>query len=218
MLMSNPKIVFFDFDGVVLDSANIKTQAFPEVFKDYPQFTEAITKYHLENQGISRYEKFEWIYSTLLKKELTDSKKEELGNSFSKIVLEKVMKCPFIRGAEKLLQFLKENKVKAIVASGTPYQELHTIIDRRRLSPFFLEVWGSPKHKAEIIQDTLDKYGLQPSEALFLGDATTDYFASKAKDVPFQAVYSDEMSEFWAKENVTAITDLEQIKSRYFSN
>ncbi|MBT8326832.1 MAG: HAD hydrolase-like protein [Bacteroidia bacterium] len=216
--MTNPKIVFFDFDGVVLDSAKIKTLAFPEVFKDYPQHLEAITNYHLENQGISRYEKFDWIYQTLLKTELSNSEKEELGNTFSEIVLEKVMQCPFIKGAKNLLEYFRETNIKCVVASGTPYKELHTIIKKRNLSQFFIEVWGSPKHKEAIIEDILERYSIEPSEALFLGDATTDYFAAKSNNVPFQAVYSDEMIDFWENENIKSINDLEQIKSLYFSN
>ena len=216
MQKTKPKLVFFDFDGVVLDSAQIKTKAFPEVFKDYPIHLDAIRTYHLDNQGISRFEKFEWIYKTLLNKDLSESKKIELGEEFSKIVLDKVMNCEFIPGAEDLLKYLKQKQIISIVASGTPYQELQTIVEKRNLSSYFVEVWGSPKHKKEIVIDILDKYGLQPSEALFLGDATTDYEAAKACNVPFQAVFSEEMDEFWKQNKVSTINNLSQVIEQYF--
>lgn len=202
------KLVFFDFDGVVLDSARIKTEAFPLVFAEYPQHTQAITDYHLANQGISRYEKFEWIYKILLKEELSAEKSAELGAKFSKIVLEKVLACNPIPGAIELLTYLKENSIPAVVASGTPYQELLTIIHQRDLDHFFADIWGSPMKKAEIIKILTGIHGIDPKDCLFLGDASTDYEAAKAMNVPFQAVYSPEMEAYWAAEGENTIQDL----------
>ena len=213
--MSKIKLVFFDFDGVVLDSARIKTEAFPEVFAEFPEHSDAITKYHIDNQGISRYEKFEWIYSTLLNEELTDEKSKELGEKFSEIVLERVLTCEPITGAMEFLQLLKDKGIPAVVASGTPYKELLTIIHKRELDHFFADIWGSPMHKAEIIKILTGIHGLKPEECLFLGDASTDYEAAKAKGVPFQAVYSDDMIGFWESKGEETIRDLMDLASKF---
>ena len=57
-----PKAIALDFDGVILESAVIKTQAFSGVFENYPEHLEAIINHHLNNVGVSRYEKFKYIY------------------------------------------------------------------------------------------------------------------------------------------------------------
>jgi phosphoglycolate phosphatase-like HAD superfamily hydrolase len=213
--MSKIKLVFFDFDGVVLDSAQIKTEAFPLVFAHLPEHKQAIVDYHIKNQGISRYEKFEWIYSSLLNEELSEEKSKELGDKFSEIVLERVLICEPIKGALEFLRFLKENNIPAVVASGTPYKELLTIVHNRDLDHFFADIWGSPMHKGEIIKIITGIHGLKPDECLFLGDASTDYEAAKENGVPFQAIYSDDMMEFWESKGEDTIDDLMVLTSKF---
>ncbi len=79
------KIIFFDFDGVILESAEIKTTAFRRLFEEYGE-VEEIVDYHEKNAGVSRYDKFDYIYDKILKKELTSEKKDELGKRFSELV------------------------------------------------------------------------------------------------------------------------------------
>ncbi len=128
--------IIFDFDGVILESANIKTEAFLELFKAYPEHQKAIHDYHIENQGISRYQKFEWIYKTLLKKNYNDKVEQHLGKQFSLLVFEKIMNAPFVPGALELLDDI-ENKVPGFIASGTPDDELKEITKGRRIDQYF---------------------------------------------------------------------------------
>ena len=51
--------IIFDFDGVILNSHNVKTQAFYDLFKKYGKEIAYKSKnYHLENTGISRFVKY----------------------------------------------------------------------------------------------------------------------------------------------------------------
>ena len=54
------KAIFFDFDGVILESVSIKGDVFQKLFADYPEHLAEILNYHLENGGVSRYDKFEY--------------------------------------------------------------------------------------------------------------------------------------------------------------
>ena len=56
------KAILFDFDGVIVDSVDIKTIAFKELFSAFPEHSREIERYHLDHLGVSRYQKFEWIY------------------------------------------------------------------------------------------------------------------------------------------------------------
>ena len=60
------KAIIFDFDGVLVESNHIKTEAFKELFQDYPQHLDEIVKYHVLNGGLSRYIKIQYIYKKRL--------------------------------------------------------------------------------------------------------------------------------------------------------
>ena len=63
------KTLIFDFDGVIIDTASIKTEAFYKLFRKYgSNIAKKAKNYHLENEGISRFEKFEYIINKFLKK------------------------------------------------------------------------------------------------------------------------------------------------------
>ena len=206
--------VIFDFDGVILDSANIKTEAFLQLFDQYPQHSKAIKEYHIEHQGITRYQKFEWIYRELLNKSYTPETKRKLGEAFSQIVFDKIMKADFIPGAKELLQKL-QGKIPAFIASGTPDQELQKIVEERGLSRFFEAVYGSDISKEQAIEVISDRCKIPCSEILFIGDATTDCRAAKTKGTRFAAVYSEDMEEYWKERGIEPVQNLLNINIQF---
>jgi len=176
--------IIFDFDGVIVESADIKTDAFRELFRDYPEQVDEIVDYHLKNAGISRYVKFRYMYEHLLAKELSKKKETELGTEFSRIVLEKVLVAPFVPGAK---DFLSANKDRYMffIASGTPEEELRDIVHERGLEEYFREVHGSPGQKKDIINGIIERYGLSRDEVVYVGDAESDRIAAEQTKVAF---------------------------------
>lgn len=181
--------VFFDFDGVILDSVYVKTEAFAEMFRAYgPEVEKAAVDYHLKNGGVSRFEKFRYYYEQILKKPIDDKKIDELAEQFSKLVLDKVLASAFIPGAMEALQKLKKENIPSYVVSGTPHDEINLIIIERNLLEFFIEMLGSPRQKHEIIDGILKSRGYQKERCLFIGDAMTDYSAAKKTGVCFLGI------------------------------
>jgi len=195
---------FFDFDGVVLESTHIKTDAFVELYSG-TGFEEQVRKYHLANQGISRFVKFEWIAKNILYKEWQPEHAEILGNKFSELVLDKILKAPFVAGVEHLLHWLQAQKKFVVVASGTPQVELNEIIVKRNLQSVFKEYLGTPKSKTDIINEVVGNYKFQKNECLFLGDASTDCEAAKTSGIDFLARYTSELHEYWLQNEATFI-------------
>ena len=63
----NYKLIFFDFDGVIKDSNRIKTQAFQELFKEFGnKISSKVVNHHIQNMGISRYDKITYYYKEFL--------------------------------------------------------------------------------------------------------------------------------------------------------
>ena len=205
-----PKAVIFDFDGVILESADIKTEAFLDLFADYPEHRQSILRYHLDNVGISRYRKFEWIYSQLLGIPLDDDQSKHLGRAFSDIALGKILTCSYVPGALECLQSLSE-RTRLFVASGTPQDELDLIVERRGLRRFFTGVFGTPRTKVEIIEALLSSFGITADQAVFIGDGLSDYQAASATGVPFIARESPSGTVEWSIFGVPVVSDLHQV-------
>ena len=178
--------IIFDFDGVLLESAEIKTEAFRQLFSCYPDKIHEIVEYHKMNMGISRYVKFRYFYENILGKELSRDKEIELGEKFSQIVLERIESAPFVSGT---LKFLDDHyrKTPLFIASGTPHEELYYIIRKRGISHYFKEIHGTPRKKSEIIVDILSRYSWYASNVIFVGDAESDLKAAKQSGVCFIA-------------------------------
>jgi phosphoglycolate phosphatase-like HAD superfamily hydrolase len=198
--------VFWDFDGVVLDSVNVKTKAFSLMFKQYgPDVESAVVKYHLANGGISRFDKFRYVYNHLLNRSISEEELMILGNQFSSLVYQEVLSAPFIPGAFETLIRLYNKGIPSFVVSGTPEKELQQIVNAREIMHLFVEVHGSPREKSDIVIDILARNGYNPFDCLFLGDSMTDYEAAIKTGTDFIGiVLKDATSTFPAGTRIMA--------------
>ena len=186
--------IIFDFDGVILDSVDVKTHAFAQLVAPHgPDAVRRMTNYHRANGGISRFKKFEWFAREVLGRELSGDESSAMGRQFENLALDGVLNAPFIAGAR---EFLGSCELPLFVASGTPETELHHILERRGLTNFFREAHGSPRTKTEIIRDLLTRHSLDPEKTLFVGDAMTDFHAATECGLPFLGIATDGTSPF----------------------
>lgn len=185
------KALLFDFDGIILESADIKTDAYRKLFeREYPNKVDKFMKYHIQNAGISRYVKFQYFYEKILGIKLTEEKKKELVNDFSQIVLKETLNASFVKG---MPEFLEENykKFPLFVVTGIPHEEINFIIRKRKLNFYFREIHSSPKEKKDIIFDILSRYKWNPREVVFFGDAQSDLRAAEETGAIFVARIND---------------------------
>ncbi len=180
------KSILFDFDGVIADSVDIKTNAFYELFKAYPQQIDRIIEYHKQNGGLSRFVKIRYIYEEFLKKPISDEELKRTGEHFSALVKEQVVKAPMIEGAQELLEAYYR-VCKLFVVSGTPHEEMREIVAMRRLDKYFAQVYGSPTKKSQIISDIVKAYQYNLNEVIFIGDSLNDFEAAQTTGVRFIA-------------------------------
>lgn len=208
MSSEHPAAVVFDFDGVLVDSVDIKTTAFVALYENHDdEVVEQVRRFHLENGGVSRYRKLEHFERELLGRNPGQEAIEELAQHFSRLVVEKVVAAPEMPGATDLLRHLAQ-RWPVFVASGTPEEELREIVRRRGWESHFAGVFGTPRDKAELLRAIAEQLGVEPERLVMVGDALTDLEGSRAVGARFVG-YAPNDDRFPPTE--TIVTDLDQL-------
>src|SRR3989339_1196405 len=125
------KVIIFDFDGVLVESVDIKTEAFRQLFKDHGKAVEdAVVRYHELNTGVPRREKFRYIYQSILEQKADEAVLNHMCSEFGGLVKKKVTAAPYVHGAAS---FLEDNvsRYTMFIASAAPQAELEEIISER---------------------------------------------------------------------------------------
>lgn len=183
-----PQALIFDFDGVLVNSVEIKTNAFAELYRAYGEVVVSkVMEHHLANGGISRFEKLRHYHREFLSQTLTDRKFKELEAEFSSLVVEQVVSAPEIQGASDMIEYFF-SVVPMGINSGTPQSELEKILNRRKWSNYFQIVCGSPATKVKNLHDLLEHLKVEPARSLFLGDAPADYESAQITGIKFLAI------------------------------
>ena len=207
------RAVAFDFDGVILESGSIKQQAFLDMFADHPELQPAVLAHHRQNLGVSRYDKLAWMHRELLGKALSPDELAEEGRRYSRLVLDKVLSCPLVAGAEALLDRLRDRAL-CFVVSATPQEELELIVERRGLSAWFRELHGAPAAKADVLVDLMTRHELATDELLMVGDGLSDYRAARRAGVEFVLRETAEQEELFRGIDVARVRDLTELAPR----
>ncbi|MFJ4055420.1 HAD family hydrolase [Pseudomonas sp. NPDC089743] len=186
--------IVFDCDGVLLDSNKVKTEAFYKAALEYGEPAAlSLVDHHVRNGGISRYKKFEFFLTDIVKKETFEEfELKLLLDKYSNFVWEGLLNCEIAGGLERL----RENTSEArwLVASGGDQDELRRLFKERGIIDYFDGgIYGSPCTKESILQSALDK-GVISGSVLFVGDSRYDY--TVADHMRFDFVFLTEWSEF----------------------
>jgi len=184
--MSALRVLILDFDGVVIESNDVKTEAFRKVFARFPEHAEAMMTFHHAHVSVSRFAKFEHLLR-LIGKTGDTAFMAEIAADFSSRVLHAMEAVPLVLGAETLLRSLTP-LLPVYLASVTPAEDLDVILTRRGLKHWFRDVYGCPPWtKPDAIRDLLAHEGVNPDEALLIGDSAGDQRAAQITGVKFLA-------------------------------
>ena len=209
-------LIVFDCDGVILESMDIKTQAFLRIGETISEeAADGLVAYHRANGGVSRYKKFEWLYTTYKNQAITDEEKEALNEQFKKIAMEEVARCSLVPGVQSVLDHW-HGRLPMYVASGAPEEELRMIIRNRGLSKYFAGVHGSPTVKTHLLRMIVQHAGVKPCNAVMIGDSRTDQYAAAAVGTRFygRGEYFKYSGHPWHKD----LTQLNEYLEELFSS
>jgi HAD superfamily hydrolase (TIGR01549 family) len=201
------KYILFDFDGVLAESVNIKTEAFRQMYLSYGEgFAQKVVEHHLANGGMSRYEKVKVYNGEWLGEEVTLEKIQLLSQKFSDLVVEGVVNCGEVTGAYDFLN--SASNYKKYIITGTPTIEIKPILERRKMNHFFEEIYGSPEKKDFWVKEILRNENTLPEECVFIGDALADYNAAIGNNITFILRETKEAENLFKDYNGYRLKDL----------
>lgn len=184
--MSKYKTLVFDCDGVVLDSNQVKTEAFYQATLPYGEAAaQAMVDYHVANGGVSRYKKFAHFLEQIAPNHTTQQGPdlEALLQDYASYVREGLLSCEVAPGLEALREQTPD--ARWLIVSGGDQAELRDVFAQRGIAEWFDGgIFGSPDTKDEILARELASGNIQ-QPALFLGDSKYDYQASSAAGLDF---------------------------------
>jgi beta-phosphoglucomutase-like phosphatase (HAD superfamily) len=195
-LPAPPQAIIFDFDGVILDSAGIKLDAYATIYADEDPARLAELMRHAQlHGGTTRRTKFAHYERALFGRSGDAESVERLSQRYTALVLDAVLRSAFIPGAQALLAAAKD-KVDMHVVSGTPDEELRLAIAERALTPFFKTVWGAPATKVEAFGRILRDHRYQASRVVAIGDAMTECWAAQELGIRFLGIAAPGSTQF----------------------
>jgi HAD superfamily hydrolase (TIGR01549 family) len=178
-----PKALLFDLDGTLLDSFAVHYQAYEAMFA---RFGIRITR----ETFLASYSP-NW-YHTYERMGLPGNSWDD-ANAYW---LEEAAKrqAELFPGVREMLATLGRSRKLGLVTSGSRHRVM-TDLERTGIRPYFqIVVTGNdikqPKPSPEGLELALASLGLQPHEAVYLGDSYADYEMARSAGVEFLGVSS----------------------------
>ncbi len=190
----NKKNIFWDFDGVIMDSMPFRNKGFELVLKEFPnEQVELLIQFHLKNGGLSRYVKFTHFFEEIRGEKVTEEEIKEWAQKFSEIMREELLQPALL--IEDSLNFIKENyrKFNMHIVSGSDEEELRFLCEKLEISRYFISIHGSPVPKKELVQELLNTHNYRLENTILIGDSINDYEAAEINNIDFCGYNNDEL-------------------------
>ena len=184
-LLTSAKVVFWDFDGVIKDSAKVKVQAYVDMFDEHgTQIQSKIRSSYNNEGGKSRFQLIPLFYQDIVGMSLTTDQLNQKLNLYSNMVVDRVIQSDYIPG---VLEYLEYNfkKQKFLIVTNTPKVEIDDILETLGIDIYFEAVFGAPDLKKDVIRNFLRAHDTSYKHCVFVGDSEGDFMAAHANAVPF---------------------------------
>ena len=186
MFNTNKEILFFDFDGVIVDSNKIKYDAFFEIWNS--RLSNEIVQNSLLLGGdrtniIDRIYKSDDIFRN------SGCGPKLYVEAYSKIVHKKIIKVGI---SKDIFSFLEETKKTLFIISATPQKELINLCSDLKIDKYFSGIFGTPNSKKENFNVIFKSNNFKVEDTIFFGDMLSDQNAAKDMNIQFSPVFSKE--------------------------
>ena len=181
------KVIVFDFDGTLIDSNQLKYDAFFKLFPSDDLHKKIVTEVLSEILEGSRYV----ILRETIKRRNTEMNEDELDNNvqvlatkYNVIVADGAKHCKEKPGAKEVLESLSK-RYNLYLNSTTPETSLKDIVKHRKWENYFCDIFGYPNDKTVVLLNIIKKESINPDELLVVGDGMSDMDSSKRTGCKF---------------------------------
>lgn len=140
--------IFWDFDGVLLDSNSVRSLGFRKILEAYPaEQVDALLAYHEQNGGLSRYVKFRYFFEVIRRETITDEGVLALAEKFSVIMKNMLLDSSLL--ILETVNWVKANhaQIPMHIVSGSDQTELRFLCGHHQIATYFKDICGSPTPK-----------------------------------------------------------------------
>jgi phosphoglycolate phosphatase-like HAD superfamily hydrolase len=198
-----PAAILFDFDGVIVDSARLKTEAYATIYAgEDPAKVSRAMRHQQMHGGITRRATIALFEREFFGRSGDPESVEKLALRYGDIVFDPVVACAFIPGAQTLLNRAL-GRVDMYLISGTPHEELLEILRARGLGRYFKRVYGAPTGKPEAFRKILESGRYKAEQTLAVGDSMTECDAAAGLGIPFLGIAAPDTEQFFPDGVVT---------------
>ena len=178
------KLVFWDFDGTIKESLEVKSSSFEKLFSKFgDEIAKKVRTHHEENGGVSRFRKIP-LYLKWSGVEASKKKIEIYCKMFSDLVVEKITLCPWVEGVYDYINDNHNNQMFVLI-TATPIDEIKLILRQMDFDKQFKYIFGSPIDKSRVVLNTMLKLNAKKEETLLIGDSIEDLNAAKNNGIDF---------------------------------
>ena len=171
------KVIVFDFDGTLIDSNQLKYDAYYKLFPSDDFHKRIITEVLGEIFEESRYailkEIMRRVNSITGNEYELDNRVRELATEYNVIVVDGAKHCKEKPGAKEVLESLSK-KYNLYLNSTTPEISLKDIVKHRKWENCFCDIFGYPNDKVSVLLEIIRKETIEPDELLVVGDGKSD--------------------------------------------
>lgn len=182
------KVIFWDFDGVLMDSNAVRDVGFEEVLREFPRAQlDELMSFHRSNGGLSRYVKFRYFFEEIRGESITEEALLHWANLFSSIMRKLLMNPTLL--IQETLDFVKTNHAnyKMHITSGSDQEELRYICNELDIARYFVSIHGSPKPKKEWVKELIALHNYDADACVLVGDSINDFEAAEYNGIFFKA-------------------------------
>lgn len=185
-VFTDKKNILWDFDGVLIDSSEIRDKGFRDVLAGFPEDqVEELMAYHQANGGLSRYVKFNYFFEIIRKEVITEEQLLDYARSFSRIMRRELKNKKYLIADS--LRFLQReyHNFEMHLISGSDGDELRFLAGELGIEKYFRSIAGSPTPKVQLLEQLMKEYKYSPVETVYVGDSLNDFEAAEANGIPF---------------------------------
>jgi len=182
----NKKNIFWDFDGVLMDSMPVRDRGFELVLHDFPAEEVAqLMEFHRANGGLSRYVKFRYFFEEVRNEPISEEEVTNWASQFSKVMKKELMDKTLL--ISDSLNFIEANKDSFTmhIVSGSDQTELRYLCKELGIASYFMSINGSPTPKKQLVLDLLQEHKYIKDESVLIGDSMNDFEAAQFNEIDF---------------------------------